>query len=463
MRISKVSIENFRNFSNIEVNTGRNLLLVGSNASGKSNFIHALRLVLDSSLSRKERKLTADDFWRGNGLLPWRGRQIKISVELTDFENNKNLRSYLDDCNPGKTGFATITYIFRPKGNVDPSQAKESDYEMRRYGGNDVDNEVPPQLFDYLNLRVIDALRNAESELVARRVPLKSLLELYSIDSDALKGVATYLEATNKHIESIAAIQILESDIKGRLDNLKEQVHELDPVLRLGVTTSEDVLSALRILLEKDLLLPLHTTSLGLANLLYLALSLLEIEKRESIAKPVSENEYEFIILAIEEPEAHIHPHVQRLLFRDFLKRSPFILSTHSPHIASVAPLDSILMLRKPDTTTGCVMYSTAKLYSELETSEIEDLQRYLDVTRAELLFARGVIFVEGDAEEFVIPVFAKLIGIDLDKYGISVCNVRSTNFRPLIKLVGIDGINIPFVVINTIAKMREKRSFRVR
>ncbi len=152
--------------------------------------------------------------------------------------------------------------------------------------------------------------------------------------------------------------------------------------------------------------------------------------------------------LAIEEPEAHLYPHLQRLLFRDFLKRTPLILSTHSPHIASVAGIDSIVMFRNSEETLGSEICSTAKLQNNLTPIHLDDLERYLDVTRAEILFSRGVIFVEGDAEEFLIPILAQLIGFELDRYGITVCNVRGTDFVPYVRLVGNDGLQIPFVVL---------------
>ena len=73
-------------------------------------------------------------------------------------------------------------------------------------------------------------------------------------------------------------------------------------------------------------------------------------------------------------------------------------------------------------------------------------MQRYLDVNRAEILFSRGVILVEGDAERFLIPVFARTMDRNLDNLGISVCSVSGTNFKPYAKF--LTGLGIPFSVI---------------
>lgn len=449
MKISKVEIKNFRNFDHVVVRTAQNMVLVGANDVGKSNFIYALRLVLDKRLSISDRKLTSDDFWYG--IKPWGGEIIQITIEFTDYEKDLNQRCLLDPHTDGREGFSSLTYIFEPKQAVlNPLDAKENDYHAYLYGGGNKQNKVEWSYLNNLNISYIDALRNAETELVAKRQPLKNLLSLYDVTSKSLEDAESHIQALNDVIANVPEIQNLEADIDQVLLTMKEHIHELDPVLRLLTNDAEAILRSLRILLHTNRLVAINATSLGLANLLYMALYLLDVEKREEIQQPKGTDEYELIIPAIEEPEAHLHPHVQRLLFQRFVarKQTPLILSTHSPHVASVAPLDSIVMFRKNKVSKATKITYTATLRSKLSQIEFEDLQRYLDVTRAELLFARAIMFVEGDAEEFLIPSLAKMAGFDLDRYGITVCNVRGVNFAPYVKLVGKDGLQIPFAVL---------------
>ena len=183
--------------------------------------------------------------------------------------------------------------------------------------------------------------------------------------------------------------------------------------------------------------------------MLYLTLKALQLDHS------VREGGRHHTFLAIEEPEAHLHPHLQRLAYRDFLRPSfltslsrpvTVILTTHSPHIVSVAPLNSIVLLRQSRDGQSTEGVSTAKL--KIPPGVVTDLERYLDVTRGEVLFAKGVILVEGESERYLLPALAKANNIDFDELGISVCSVGGTNFRPYVELLGARGLRLPVAVV---------------
>lgn len=150
-------------------------------------------------------------------------------------------------------------------------------------------------------------------------------------------------------------------------------------------------------------------------------------------------------ILAIEEPEAHLHPVNQRLIYRDVIQNSSnsVLLTTHSTHITAIAPIDSIVHLHD-DGERGTEIHATAAM--PLSDGEFLDVERYLDVKRGEIYLGKAVLLVEGIAEEYLIPKFANLLGKPLDEKGIIVCNINCTNFTPYVKL--LRSLDIPYAVI---------------
>jgi putative ATP-dependent endonuclease of OLD family len=114
-----------------------------------------------------------------------------------------------------------------------------------------------------------------------------------------------------------------------------------------------------------------------------------------------------------------------------------------------VAPLSDIVVLRrhKDGQTTG---HSLRPVSKKLEVEEQQDLERYIDVTRGEMFFSKGVLLVEGDAERILLPTMARLFdtNLDFDAMGITVCSIGGTNFAPYVRLLGPKGLDIPFAVL---------------
>ncbi|MCG8613780.1 MAG: AAA family ATPase [Pseudomonadales bacterium] len=441
MQLANLSIRNFRNFESVSIPLNGNVVLLGENRVGKTNLLFAIRLVLDPTLPDSARHLKLSDFWDDCDLT--QDPQIEVHLDFADFDRDVALTALLTDfrisTNPR---IAQLSYIFRKKHGITQAPQTAEDCEFIVYGGGDESRPLPSRVRRRIALDMLNALRDAEGQLSSwRNSPLRMLLEdaVASVRRTELDDVAADLEKANKKMEGFPSVRELEDSLRNGILDLAGSAHDIDARLRFAPTDPLRIVRSISMFIDNGKR-SIAEASLGSANVVLVALKLAEFAWRRE------KNEQNFSILCIEEPEAHLHPQLQRAVFDKLFQNKDntqaLIVTSHSPTLAAIAPLRSIVTLRSHNGRTHA--YSLANL--PVSYDEIDDIERYLTATRSELLFSRGVIFVEGDSEEALLPGFAIAMGHNLDQYGITVCNVAGTNFSPYVKLVS--SLGIPFAVV---------------
>ena len=396
-------------------------VLVGENDSGKTTIVDAIRYVLRTQ-SMEYIYVEEKDFHE-DGITNQRTIELKIECALKGFTNTE-AGHFLE-----WIGFETQkdgTHEFVLKVWLYAHRKDNSIYQYVRAGIDVEGSYIEGEARDLLRVVYLKPLRDALSEMThGSKSRLAQILKSHSIfkktKDEQGNEIPHNLETIYKTLKKDVDDYFVSSTEDGKI--ITKTINQLlggnfllgKDTRKAGITLTGSDLSD--ILKQLDLILEKNKSGLGSLNLLFIAAELLLFEDAKSGLK----------LTLIEELEAHLHPQYQLRLI-DFISTSKkygqFILTTHSTTLASKIDLSSLIVCNENH------VFPMGAIYTNLEPTDYRFLERFLDATKANLFFAKGVIIVEGDAENLLIPTIAEIIGCPLHKYGVSIVNVGSTAFK---------------------------------
>lgn len=430
MWLRELQIRNFRKIDTLTIRFPHGLtVLVGENNSGKTTIIDALRLMLFSSRELDSLRLTEDDFRVGTAHAP-----IEISCRFAGLqdEDEVHFQECLVDIGDGK-------FEMQVNARVEFNEATNR-CNVRMWGGETEGGSLPSNHYDRLATIYLQPLRDPERGLRPGQHSQVSRLIDCLTGEDQRADFETIAKDANEKIRVLKPVEDAKGDINAQMAAIagseltqKTELIFTDPTFRRIVAGLQPEIEGL----------PFALNGLGYNNLIFTSATLGTLRQSP---------QFSFRSILVEEPEAHLHPQLQMLLLKhladvansDEGNQVQVIASSHSPILASQAPIDSVVSVHEVDGKVSAVSVCSITIDDKIK----KKLQRYLDATRGELFFARRILMVEGVAEALLLPVLTKIAGGNLKQSSVTVLNADGINFNAFIPLFGMERLGVPVVIL---------------
>ena len=390
MYLSNIKLWNYRKFGavgeidlskpNLDLNLTKGLnVIIGENDSGKTAIIDAIKLVLKTH-SYDYIRVDDKDFYQDSNRL-----RIELTFENLIPEEAKNFTEWL-----GWNGTGTNAKPFL-KLNYDVKRQADKILPTDVKAGVDEDGYLlTAEAKEYLKATYLKPLRDAENELIAKRNSRLSQILLgdeafkgKEKDNDLVKifsGLKEELENYFKGINEAGQPKATEGkQLKDKIDSYIKSFYSKDNESEFESTSTDikSILEKLTLTLKGE-----PNPGLGTLNRLFMAAELLHLTKSNWSGLRLG---------LVEELEAHLHPQAQMQVIEVFQKQKDIqlILTTHSPNLASKLKLENLIICNNSNA------FPMGDTYTKLEKDDYKFLEKFLDTTKANLFFAKGVILVE--------------------------------------------------------------------
>ena len=466
MYISKIKIKNFRNLKDFEIELKPFTTIIGENNVGKSNLLEAISLVLSNDISAfKKRKLEIEDFniqtvqqFKKDMVCNTEEQIIfpEIRIDLYFKEPDLDQEPIVERCwYDYESKLARISYLYSyksPKKKEYICKTKQlikekgkdamefvdfpiEDYEYSIICGKQ-DVSVENYWLRMLKVEYLDALRDVKRELNSNSD--KKLLYRILNDRDAanfskIKEQMLALDNAVKNDKSV--LEMLKKDISDYLDKISLETETSTNIVdfQFGSIELSEILKKIG-MQYGDEAVSIERNGLGRNNLLYIAVILAHLYEKE--------NNF-FRVIVIEEPEAHLCPIIQKHLAENLAKedvkgKQQILVTTHSTHIASYLELkNTVIMYKNRNLIDNHYLLKGFNENISRDKQSIRYLQKWLNATNSTMFFTRKLIFVEGIAEEILLPVFYQWqCGKSLQKVGCQIINVNGVAFANFLDIV---------------------------
>ncbi|GAB1452407.1 ATP-dependent endonuclease [Draconibacterium sp.] len=439
MYLSSIHIENYKGIKNLDVNFQKDInVIIGENGGCKTSLIDAIRLLYNLGDQQRELYVTVDDFYLGESI-------ITISYEFKDLTSDQKgaFYEYVVLGETEEKDFAKITISYK----------KEKQKVLFSYFTGEVEGQRADSVtFQYFIHYYLGALRDSTRDLLTNRNGiLGSLINRQVENNNSQASYEALMKTANEELLKQKEVTDSQQSINANLINIYKQSIENQIGLRIEESKAEYIVNIIKPYLPHDTKtlsgegFNLKQNSLGFNNLIYIATVLGDINQQ------IKDDKTSHYTLLIEEPEAHLHPQLQLNLF-NFLKQtnrqenSQLFITTHSPTLTSKVPLENLIHLSKHQQAINLnqcfegreaiqVQEEDEDAFTDDALNRKKQLERYIDVTKSQLFFSKGVLFVEGISEELLVPVFAQILNQRLEDYKFELLNADGTSFYPFIYL----------------------------